>query len=98
MTLTYSVIHRYLISITTINGYAEPTHTLVLYGVIVIPVTRVLFKCPAAPYEAAFSLLCERGVRGLVEIELFAPEPKRMPVAGPVVGEHHRQDVEGEGH
>jgi len=30
--------------------------------------------------------LRERGVRGLVEIELFAPEPKRMPVAGPVVG------------
>jgi sulfide:quinone oxidoreductase len=59
-------------------------------GTIVILITRTPFKCPAAPYEAAFlidALLRKRGIRGRVELKLFTPEPHPMPVAGPSVGD-----------
>jgi sulfide:quinone oxidoreductase len=55
----------------------------------VVLIARTPFKCPAAPYEAAFlihSLLCRRGVRSRVEIALYTPEEYPMPVAGTEVG------------
>ncbi len=56
---------------------------------IVILIARTPFKCPAAPYEAAFlidSLLRQGGVRSQVELAIYTPENQPMPVAGPEVG------------
>ena len=58
-------------------------------GRIVILITRTPFKCPAAPYEAAFlinSYLKRRGIRDNIEIEIYTPEFQPMPVAGKEVG------------
>ncbi len=58
-------------------------------GRVVVMVSSVPFKCPAAPYETALLLEAffrERGVRGKVEMEIVTPEPQPMPVAGPVLG------------
>ncbi|HLA16015.1 MAG TPA: FAD/NAD(P)-binding oxidoreductase [Candidatus Limnocylindrales bacterium] len=59
-------------------------------GRLVVAVSGVPYKCPAAPYEAALLLddeLRRRGVRGSTEIDLYTPEPQPMPVAGPAMGE-----------
>ncbi len=58
-------------------------------GKIVILIPSLPFKCPAAPYEAAFLLeaYCrERGIRGQTNFRIVTPEPQPMPVAGPVLG------------
>ena len=58
-------------------------------GTIAILITRTPFKCPAAPYEAAFlidSFLRNKKVRRRVNIKLYTPEPQPMPVAGIDVG------------
>ena len=59
-------------------------------GRIVVAVSGLPFKCPAAPYEAAFLIDAElrrRGLRDRSTIELHTPEPAPMPVAGPVLGQ-----------
>lgn len=58
-------------------------------GRVVVTVSALPFKCPAAPYEAAFLIdadLRQRGLRERSTIELHTPEPAPMPVAGPVLG------------
>ena len=58
-------------------------------GRLGVLVTRLPYKCPAAPYEAAFlirDLLGERFTSGATRVEVFTPEPLPMPVAGPDVG------------
>ncbi|WP_430331670.1 NAD(P)/FAD-dependent oxidoreductase [Rhodococcus sp. ACT016] len=58
-------------------------------GRLGVLVTAIPFKCPAAPYEAAFliaDLLGERFTGGAVSVDVFTPEPLPMPVAGPDVG------------
>jgi sulfide:quinone oxidoreductase len=58
-------------------------------GRLCVVVTRVPFRCPAAPYEAAMllgDLLEERELRARTTIDAFTPEPFPMPVAGPTVG------------
>ncbi len=58
-------------------------------GRVVVAVSALPFKCPAAPYEAAFLIDAElrrRGLRAQSTIELHSPEPAPMPVAGPVLG------------
>lgn len=58
-------------------------------GRLGVLVTAIPFKCPAAPYEAAFliaDLLGERFTSGAVSIDVVTPEPLPMPVAGPAVG------------
>lgn len=57
-------------------------------GRVVVLVSRLPYKCPAAPYETALlaeALLRRRGVRASVDV--YTPEPFPMPTAGPVVGE-----------
>ncbi len=69
-------------------------------GRLVILVSGVPFKCPAAPYEAAMLLeadLRQRGVRDRVTIDLYSPEPGPMGVAGPEVSAMMRQMVESKG-
>jgi len=59
-------------------------------GTIGILITAMPFKCPAAPYEAAFlaeSLVRSKGIRRKVEIHLFTPEHTPMPVAPAAIGD-----------
>lgn len=59
-------------------------------GKIVVAVTALPFKCPAAPYEAALlidDLLRRRGIRQRSEMVVVTPEPQPMPVAGPALGQ-----------
>jgi sulfide:quinone oxidoreductase len=58
-------------------------------GRVAVIVSRLPYKCPAAPYETAFlaeALLRRRGVRDRCTIDLYTPEPYPMPTAGPVLG------------
>ncbi len=56
-------------------------------GRLVILVTSIPFKCPAAPYEAALLLSAYFSQRqNDVDIEVITPEPLPMGVAGPKVG------------
>ncbi len=59
-------------------------------GRVVVAVSALPYKCPAAPYEAALLLddaLRRSGVRGRSQVEVFTPELLPMPVAGPVLGQ-----------
>ena len=59
-------------------------------GTIGILITAMPYKCPAAPYEAAFlteSFIRKKGIRRDVEIHLYTPEQIPMPVAPPAVGD-----------
>jgi len=59
-------------------------------GRVVVLVSRLPYKCPAAPYETAFlaeALLRGRGMRDRANIDVYTPEPQPMPTAGPVLGE-----------
>ncbi|MBU2444373.1 MAG: FAD-dependent oxidoreductase [Bacteroidetes bacterium] len=59
-------------------------------GKIVVLVSSLPFKCPAAPYKAAMlieSFIRKRGLRDKTEISLYTPEPLPLPVAGKEVGE-----------
>jgi len=69
-------------------------------GHIVILVSSIPFKCPAAPYEAAMLLAHDyrqRKLRDSVQIDLYSPEPGPMGVAGPVVSRQVRKMVESKG-
>ncbi len=58
-------------------------------GKIAILISRTPFKCPAAPYEAAFlidALLRERHIREMTPLSIYTIEPQPMPVAGPHIG------------
>jgi len=79
-------------NIFSVAGAAACARELALFrgGRLVVFVSTLPYKCPAAPYEATLLLddeLRRRGVRSATEIELYTPEPQPMPVAGPVVGE-----------
>ncbi len=57
-------------------------------GRIGIGILGAPYKCPPAPFEAAFlldDLLRRRGVRDRVEVEVFTPQPSSLPVAGTAV-------------
>lgn len=56
-------------------------------GRVLLVVAALPFKCPAAPYEAAFlieALLRQRGVSAKVDV--LTAEPQPMPVAGREIG------------
>lgn len=58
-------------------------------GRIVVLTAAPMYKCPAAPYEAALlveSFLRRRGLRERTTIAFYAAEPRPMVVAGPEVG------------
>lgn len=59
-------------------------------GTIGVLVTALPFKCPAAPYEAAFlaeAFVRRKGIRRKVDIHLLTPEHTPMPVAPAAVGD-----------
>jgi sulfide:quinone oxidoreductase len=54
-------------------------------GRIVVITAAPLYKCPAAPYEAALLIdagLRDRGIRDRVDVAVRSAEPAPMPVAG----------------
>jgi sulfide:quinone oxidoreductase len=66
-------------------------------GRLVVLVSGIPFKCPAAPYEAAMLLEYDcrkRKIRDAVQVDVYSPEPGPMPVAGPEVSKQVRQMVE----
>lgn len=69
-------------------------------GRVVVLVSRLPYKCPAAPYETAMlaeALLRKRGVRSASTVDVYTPEPLPMPTAGPVMGEALRGILEQRG-
>jgi len=59
-------------------------------GRVAVLVSRLPYKCPAAPYETALlaeAILRRRGVRARSTIDVYTPEPLPMPTAGPAMGE-----------
>jgi sulfide:quinone oxidoreductase len=59
-------------------------------GKVIVLTAAPLYKCPAAPYEAAMLIedsLRKRGIRGRATIEMYAAEPAPMAVAGPAVSD-----------
>lgn len=77
--------------IYTLDGVARARTALERFegGHLVVFVSRMPFKCPAAPYEAAFlaeAAVRRRGVRDHTTIDIYTPEPYPMPTAGPELG------------
>lgn len=69
-------------------------------GKLVLLTATPVYKCPAAPYEAAMLLeyACrKRRIRDRTQIELYAAEPGPMGVAGPELSKAVRQMVEAKG-
>lgn len=59
-------------------------------GRICIIISRLPYKCPPAPYEAALLIadrLRERGTENRVQIDLFTPEPSPIAAGGPEMGQ-----------
>ncbi|HKZ61037.1 MAG TPA: FAD/NAD(P)-binding oxidoreductase [Nitrososphaera sp.] len=57
-------------------------------GRVAIAIMGMPYKCPPAPYEASLiieSILTGQGTRGSIEIDIYAPAPIALPVAGPQV-------------
>lgn len=58
-------------------------------GRVIVLIVGVPFKCPAAPFEAAFLIADQLGAKrssGAVRVDAFTPDAIPMPVAGPEVG------------
>jgi sulfide:quinone oxidoreductase len=69
-------------------------------GRIVVLTAAPMYKCPAAPYEAALLLeshLRQRGVRDQATITFFAAEPRPMAVTPPELGAAVRGMIEARG-
>jgi sulfide:quinone oxidoreductase len=65
-------------------------------GRVVVAVARMPYKCPPAPFEAAFILdwyFRRSGVRKAIEIHVFTPEPAVLPIAGPEAGAALTRDL-----
>ncbi|MCH7514170.1 MAG: NAD(P)/FAD-dependent oxidoreductase [Bacteroidetes bacterium] len=69
-------------------------------GNVIVLVSSLPFKCPAAPYEAALLLAYhfrKIKIRDKVTMELYSPEPGPMGVAGKELSAAVRQLVESKG-
>ena len=90
------------LTFTTLDGATRLNAALSGFreGRVVILTAAPLYKCPAAPYEAAMlieALFRRRGLAGKVSIDLYAAEPGPMGVAGPAVSAAVRAMVESKG-
>lgn len=86
----------------TLPGAQSAAHaiTSMTSGRVAVLVAGMPYKCPAAPYEAAFltdAVLRKRGVRSQVRVDVYTPEPLPMPTAGPAIGEALRAMLEQRG-
>jgi len=71
----------------TIDGAEQLNEARVKFkaGKIVVLVSSVPFKCPAAPVEAALLLendCRQRNIRDAVQVEIYTPEPGPMSLSG----------------
>ncbi len=69
-------------------------------GKVVLLVSSMPFKCPAAPYEAALLLdayFRKRRIRDKVDFHVYTPETRPMTLAGPAVGAAVRDQLEQRG-
>ena len=69
-------------------------------GKIIILISSLPFKCPAAPYEAAMlieNFIRKKGIRDKTEISLYTPETLPMPVAGKELGSTVQMMLEQKG-
>ncbi len=78
------------LTFATLNGAQQLGQAVqaISRGRILVVTASPLYRCPAAPYEAALlidAVLRHRGVRGQVGIALHSAEPAPMGVAGPNV-------------
>ncbi len=67
-------------------------------GTLVVAISRIPFKCPPAPYEAA--LLLEQHLRSTGRkstVQIFTPELQPLPAAGPVIGRQMLKLLENRG-
>jgi sulfide:quinone oxidoreductase len=99
----------------TIPGLAEAGHTFYTLegaeelnnarlkfksGRLVLLVSSIPFKCPAAPVEGALLLendCRQRNIRDAVQIDIYTPEPGPMSLAGPENSRQLRAMVEAKG-
>jgi sulfide:quinone oxidoreductase len=69
---------------------------------LVVAILGAPYKCPPAPYEAAFLIdehLRGRGIRDAIDLVVTTPQPMTLPAAGPkisqfVAGALKDQDIE----
>jgi sulfide:quinone oxidoreductase len=57
-------------------------------GKVAVAIMGMPYKCPPAPYESSLlidSMLTRHGTRSNIEIDLYAPAPIALPVAGPQI-------------
>lgn len=69
-------------------------------GKVAIVISSLPFKCPAAPYEAAFLLdeyFQKKCLRDKTEISIFTPEGLPMPATGPANGKIVKAMIEARG-
>jgi sulfide:quinone oxidoreductase len=69
-------------------------------GTLVLAILGAPYKCPPAPYEAAFLLdehLRGRGVRDAIELVVTTPQPMTLPTAGPEVSQFVADTLEDQG-
>ena len=90
------------LNLYTMDGAIAIRDTLARFegGRIVVLTAAPMYKCPAAPYEAALLLdshLRQRGVRDQTAIEFFAAEPRPMAVTPPELGAAVRGLIEARG-
>lgn len=79
------------LNVYTLDGAVQANRALDGFGGgrVAVLVSRLPYKCPAAPYETALlaeALLRKRGVRERASVDLFTPELLPMPTAGPELG------------
>jgi sulfide:quinone oxidoreductase len=69
-------------------------------GTLVLAILGAPYKCPPAPYEAAFLLdehLRGRGVRDAIELVVTTPQPMTLPAAGAEVSQFVADTLEDQG-
>jgi sulfide:quinone oxidoreductase len=76
----------------TLEGATRLKEALLAFkgGRVVVAVTGLPYKCPAAPYETAIMIdayLRKRGLRNQSEIQMISPEGMPMGTAGPTMAE-----------
>ncbi len=90
------------LNVYTVEGAVGASQELDRFesGRVVVLVSRLPYKCPAAPYETALlteALLRRRGIRERSTIDVYTPEPFPMPTAGPEIGAAVREMLESRG-
>ncbi len=87
------------INLYTLAGIEGLKKTLAEFkqGEVILLIPSNPYKCPAAPYEAAFlldTLLRGGKARGKISINIFTVEPLPMPGAGPKIGQTIKELLE----